>query len=91
MTERSILIAVVMTLCSPALAQLDPNAATMSCADYIKASKNAPNSVLGNVKTGDAEADASMADMDRQILKICAKSPKITIREAMQKAIMEMD
>jgi hypothetical protein len=91
MNKKSIFIAVLMALSSPALAQTGPNAATMSCADYMKASKNAPDGVLGNVQTGDAEADASMADMDRQILKICAKNPKISIREAMEKAIMEMD
>ncbi|EIM28995.1 hypothetical protein MicloDRAFT_00026500 [Microvirga lotononidis] len=63
----------------------------MSCADYVKASTGSAKGVLGGVKTGDAEADASMAEMDKAILKVCTKNPKTTLREAMQKAIMEMD
>jgi hypothetical protein len=77
-----------LVFASPGAAQIplgDPGA--MSCAEYVKASKG----LLGDVKTGDAEADASMAEMDKAILKVCAKNPKVTLREAMQKAIIEMD
>jgi hypothetical protein len=81
-----------LVFASPGAAQIpsgDPGA--MSCTEYVKASKGAPKGLLGEVKTGDAEADASMAEMDQAILKVCTKNPKDTLREAMQKAIIEID
>jgi hypothetical protein len=85
------ILSLALMLASPCAAQIqsgDPGA--MSCAEYVKASKGASKGLLGDVKTGDAEADASMAEMDQAILKVCAKNPKVTLREAMQKAITEM-
>jgi hypothetical protein len=85
-------LALALVFASTCAAQIpsgDPGA--MSCAEYVKASRGASKGLLRDVKTGDAEADVSMAEMDQAILKVCAKNPKVTLREAMQKAIMEMD
>ena len=85
-------LTLALVFVSPCAAQIssgDPGA--MSCAEYVKASKGPSKGLLGDVKTGDSQADASMAEMDRAILKVCTKNPKVTLREAMQKAIMEMD
>jgi hypothetical protein len=82
------ILALMLVIATPCAAQISPaDPGAMSCADYVNAAKGA----LGGVKTSDAEADASMAEMDQAILKVCTKNPKTTLREAMQKAIMEMD
>lgn len=56
---------------------------------YLSAGKGASKGIFGDVTTGDAEADAMMKELGQKILKVCAATPKITVHEAIQKAMME--
>jgi hypothetical protein len=81
-----------MMCAAPSLAQTvasDPGA--MSCGDYVKASKNSLNGAFGNVDLDDAEAAAEFMKMGQKIVTICSKNPKITVRQAIQQVVAEMD
>ncbi len=74
---------------SPALAQVgDPKIDRMSCADYLR-TVGSPKEALARLKTGDAEADAAAAEVMGKVLDACRKQPRITVREAMTKALTE--
>ena len=89
--KTKIVLGFALALASPSLAQTpsqDPG--TMKCADYVKAAKGS-TAGLGSVKTGDAEADAMVAEMGQKTLKVCTANPKITVREALIKSMEEED
>lgn len=90
--NSKLVLALAFVLASPCTAQTPPtDPGAMSCADYLRAAKGASEGVFGNVKTGDAEADAMMKELGQKIRKVCTASPKITVREAIQQALMEED
>jgi hypothetical protein len=90
--NSKLVLALALVLTSTCMAQSPPSdPGAMSCADYLRAAKGTSEGVFGNVKTGDAEADAMMKELGQKVRKVCTASPKITVREAIQQAIMEED
>lgn len=89
--KTKIVLGLALALASPALAQtLSQDPGAMKCADYVKNAKSSATG-LGSTKTGDAEADAMIAETGRKTLKVCTASPTITVREALIKAMAEED
>jgi hypothetical protein len=81
-----------MVCAVPGLAQtVASDTGALSCGDYVKASKNSPNGAFGNVDPDDAEAAAEFMKMGQRIVTICSRNPKMTVRQAIQQAVAEMD
>ena len=80
---RSLVLAAALAIgCTlPALAQTD-----MSCADYVKSDEQMKKQMSAADRAA-LTADPTAAAMDRKMLEYCAKNPRATAAEAMEKAI----
>jgi hypothetical protein len=90
-TVKARALASVLLVTSTLSAHAQSPAATMSCRQYLEADRNTPAGVLGSLETDDAEANASLAEMGERIRTVCSGNPRMTLNEAMMKAIEEMD
>jgi hypothetical protein len=83
------IVLAALVAASPAFAQMgDPKVDRMVCADYLR-TVGSTKDALARTKTGDAEADAAMAEVLGKVLETCRKQPRITVREAVTKAMAE--
>ena len=63
----------------------------MRCADFVKAAKGSSGGAFAGVSTGSDEADAEIAKINQAVVKVCTQNPKLTVREAMQQALIEIE
>ncbi len=83
------IVLAALAAASPALAQMgDPKVDRMSCAEYLR-TVGSTKEALGRVRSGDAEADAAAAEVLGKVLDACRRQPKLTVREAAMRALVE--
>ncbi|KLK90619.1 hypothetical protein AA309_24580 [Microvirga vignae] len=90
--KTKIIPALTLVLASPSVAQVTPaDPGNMRCADFVKAAKSSSGGAFAGISTGSEEADAEVAKINQAVAKVCTQSPKITVREAFQQALIEFE
>jgi hypothetical protein len=86
------ILALTLVLASPAIAQVPPaDRGNMRCTDFVKAAKSSSGGAFAGISTGSEEADAEVAKINQAVVKVCTQSPKLTVREALQQALIEIE